>query len=119
MVLQYIFTEVFQVKFNNAREEYAQSVTSINDVLAITEETVFGSGKRGFLFTYDGHYYDGCKGMNSYATEFNSLSSWYHLHSFNQMLSNLHEASHFFFKAKYNFLKKSVFLYTYSDTIVL
>lgn len=88
----YTYGNIPKEKFNNAKMAYANANVSYENVIGLTDETVFGSAKRGFLFTFDGFYYDGCKEMKRYSTTFNSISSFYNLSSFNNMLKQLNDA---------------------------
>lgn len=90
----YCYGSIPKDKFRNACNEYAGFV-DYSECIGLTDETVFGSAKRGFLFTFDGFYYDGCS-SKSYYTEgikFNSLSSLYNLSAMNSMLERLYQAA--------------------------
>jgi hypothetical protein len=88
----YVYGKIPRDKFINARDAYAGSYVDYDDVIGLIDDTVFGGARRGFLFTYDGYYYDGCDGMRKYNSTFNSLSSLYNLTNFNNMLKKLCEA---------------------------
>lgn len=79
-------------KFVNASQSYAGKV-EYEDVIALIDETVFGSGKRGFLFTIDGFYCDGLKGFKMYKDDisFSSMSSLYNITAMNEMLKELYK----------------------------
>lgn len=79
-------------KFRNACKEYAGSV-DYSECIGLTDETVFGSGKRGFIFTFDGYYYTGCSSKRYYTEgrTFNNLSSLYNLSAMNNMLKQLYQ----------------------------
>ena len=75
---------------NNACMSYAGYVDSW-DVLGLTDETIFGSGKRGFLFTEEGFYTNDNKGLHQYGSclTYASLPS-YNVNAFNEMLGELY-----------------------------
>jgi hypothetical protein len=89
----YDYYSVPSDKVNNAITAYGDSSIDFFDVIGLTDETIFGSAKRGFLFTYDGLYFNEGNGVHSYGTSFNSLPSLYDLTRFNAMLRKLHAAS--------------------------
>lgn len=64
-----------------------------DDVLGLIDETIFGSGKKGMIFSCDGFYMDGGNGISRYADHisFNSLPSSYNLSAVNEMLTKLYE----------------------------
>lgn len=90
----YCYGSIPKDKFRNACNEYAGYV-DYSDCVGLTDETVFGSAKRGFLFTFDGFYYDGCSSKTYYTegTQFNNLSSLYNLSAMNGMLEQLYQAA--------------------------
>lgn len=90
----YCYGSIPRDKFRNACNEYAGNV-DFSECIGLTDETVFGSGKRGFLFTFDGFYYDGCNSKKYYSDgiSFNKLSSLYYLSAMNDMLSQLYKIS--------------------------
>ena len=47
--------EIPMSKFEKARESYASGV-SYRDVLGMIDESFFGDGSKGFLFTEEGYY---------------------------------------------------------------
>lgn len=51
----YGFSEITIEKVNNAKDKYANNV-SLEDVVLLIDDTVFGSGKCGVLITFDGLY---------------------------------------------------------------
>ena len=89
----HVYGNIPKDKFLNACNSYAGKV-GYNETIGLIDETVFGSGKKGFLFTFDGYYYDGCGSIKLYKnnTRFNSLGSSYNLAMMNEMLQKLYEA---------------------------
>ena len=81
-------------KFRNASREYAPDAV-FSECVGLTDETLFGSAKRGFLFTLDGFYYNGCGSKQLYADgiTFKSLSGLYNLSAMNSMLQKLYAAA--------------------------
>lgn len=79
-------------KFKNACMSYAGHVEYEN-ALGLIDETVFGSGKKGMLFTDKGVYTSDIDGIIRYADGrcFNSLSSSYNLTEVNELLEKLYE----------------------------
>ena len=90
----YCYGDIPSNKFQNACREYAGSV-SYNECIGLTDETVLGSAKRGFLFTFDGFYYNGCSSITYYyeGIQFSELPPHYNLFYMNNMLNELYEAS--------------------------
>lgn len=88
----YVYGTIPQNKFLNACNAYAGKV-QYNETIGLIDETVFGSGKKGFLFTFDGYYYDGCSSIKLYKNnmKFNSLKSPYNMAMMNEMLQKLYE----------------------------
>lgn len=88
----HVYGNIPKDKFINARNAYAGKV-EYNEVIGLIDETVFGSGKKGFLFTFDGYYYDGCKSVTLYEENrrFKSLKSPYNLAMMNELLHKLYE----------------------------
>lgn len=88
----HVYGNIPKDKFLNACNSYAGKV-GYNETIGLIDETVFGSGKKGFLFTFDGYYYDGCGSIKLYKnnTRFNSLGSSYNLAMMNEMLQKLYE----------------------------
>lgn len=87
----YIGEDVPVKKFNNACKAYAEYV-GFENCVGMTDETVFGSGKKGFLFTYDGFYYDGEPHVLQPYSEgysFNCLPELYDLKAMNRLLKKL------------------------------
>lgn len=78
-------------KYKNACQTYAGNV-DYEDVIGLIDETVWGSGKKGFLFTVDGFYYDRGSELKSYleGISFNSLPSSYNIAMMNEMLEALY-----------------------------
>ena len=64
-----------------------------DDVLGLIDETVFGSGKKGMIFSCDGFYTNSGNGIHRYADQisFNSLPNSYNLNAVNEMLTKLYE----------------------------
>lgn len=79
-------------KIDGACSAYSGYV-DYDDVFGLIDETVFGSGKRGMLFTENGFYTDGSSGYHEYkdGITFRSLSNGYNLTSMNEMLTKLYE----------------------------
>lgn len=90
----YCYGDIPLNKFRNACDTYAGYVDYI-DCIGLTDETIFGNGKRGFLFTLDGYYYNGCSCKSYYSSgkTFNSLSSLYNISAMNEMLQQLYYSS--------------------------
>lgn len=88
----HIYGNIPQNKFLNACNSYVGKV-EYKETIGLIDETVFGSGKKGFLFTFDGYYYDGCKSIHLYKEniKFKSLKSPYNLAMMNEMLQKLYE----------------------------
>ncbi len=57
--------EIPMSKFEKARESYASGV-SYWDVLGMIDESFFGDGSKGFLFTEEGYYTKGSDGCIRY-----------------------------------------------------
>ena len=57
--------EIPMSKFEKARESYASGV-SYRDVLGMIDESFFGDGSKGFLFTEEGYYTKGSDGCIRY-----------------------------------------------------
>lgn len=88
----YTYGNIPKSKINGACSTYAGSV-DYEDVFGLIDETVFGSGKRGKLFTVDGFYSDGLNGLQKYieGISFRSLPAGYNLTAMNEMLNKLYE----------------------------
>lgn len=88
----YTYGHIPRDKFNNACLNYAGHVNYEN-ALGMIDETVFGSGKKGMLFTETGLYCSDMDGILKYAEGkcFNYLSSSYNLTEVNEMLGKLYE----------------------------
>lgn len=65
-------------KFRNSCDEYPGYV-DYSECIGLTDETIFGSRKRGFMFTLDGYYYDNASSKRYYSDgrTFTSLSDLY------------------------------------------
>ena len=90
----YCYGDIPINKFRNACDTYAGYI-DYTDCIGLTDETIFGNGKRGFLFTLDGYYYDGCSSKSYYSNgkTFNSLSNLYNISAMNEMLQQLYYVS--------------------------
>lgn len=88
----YVYGNIPHTKVINACNEYAGNI-DYSEVIGLIDETVFGSAKRGFIFTFDGFYYNGSVGITPYekGVQFSQLSSLYNLDVFNSMLRKLEE----------------------------
>ncbi len=88
----YTYGNIPRNLFNNACNTYAGNV-SYENAFGLIDETVFGSGKAGFLFTDVGFYEDSGSGLQKYADgiSYNSLPSTYNLNLMNEMLSELYD----------------------------
>lgn len=78
-------------KFHNACQAYAQWV-GLENCIGMTDETIFGNGKKGFMFTYDGFYYYGEPHVLQPYSEgysFKRLPELYDLQAVNRLLSEL------------------------------
>ena len=80
-------------KFIYARNAFGSSSIEFEDVIGLTDETVFGGCERGFLFTFYGFYTDDGEGLHSYQIQYNSLGLLYNVDAFNYMLGELYKAS--------------------------
>jgi hypothetical protein len=89
----YVYGNIPYDKYINAKSAYAGLDIEFEDVIGLTDQTVFGSAKRGFLFTYDGFYSDALEGIQKYSSSFTSLPTLYNLVNFNEMLGELNNAS--------------------------
>ena len=79
-------------KVDGARKAYADGVR-YEDVLALTDETIFGGAQRGIVFTEDGYYMNGRKGITRYsARNPKGESSLYDEESLLELLQKLDEA---------------------------
>ena len=79
-------------KVDGARKAYAEGVR-YEDVLALTDETIFGGAQRGIVFTEDGYYMNGRKGITRYsARNPKGESSLYDEESLLELLQKLDEA---------------------------
>lgn len=88
----YTYGNIPRSKFDGACSSYAGCV-DYSDVLGLVDETVFGSGKKGMLFTDNGFYSSGLNRFYEYneGISFNSLSDAYNLTAMNEMLNKLYE----------------------------
>ncbi len=88
----YVYGHIPKEQFQNACASYAGHVKG-EDVFGLIDETLFGSGKKGFLFTVDGFYSSDANSLYRYdsGTTYRSLPSSYNLTLFNEMLTELYE----------------------------
>lgn len=88
----YTYGSIPKNKYVNACSSYAGRVLYEN-VYGLIDETIFGSGKAGMLFTTDRFYSNGNKGALLYADgiSYSSLPSTYNLTAMNEMLQKLYE----------------------------
>lgn len=88
----YTYGNIPRSKIDSACRAYAGKV-NYDDVFGLIDETVFGSGKKGFLFTPDGFYRDNRNKIAKYADglSYESLSSGYNVTVMNEMLEKLYE----------------------------
>ena len=88
----YTFGNIPKEKFYNACRSYAGQV-EYNKALGLIDETVFGSAKKGMLFTESGVYASGISHIMKYAdgASFSSLPSSYNLVEVNELLDKLNE----------------------------
>ena len=88
----YTYGNIPKSKIDGACGAYAGKV-NYDDVFGLIDETVFGSGKKGFLFTPDGFYCDGSNKISKYADgiSYKSLPSSYNVTAMNEMLEKLYE----------------------------
>ncbi len=88
----YTYGHIPRDKFNNACINYAGHVNYEN-ALGMIDETVFGSGRKGMLFTDKGLYCSDMDGILKYEEGrcFNYLPSSYNLTEVNEMLGKLYE----------------------------
>lgn len=84
------YGDIPMYKFQNACETYAGYV-DYSECIGLTDETIFGNGKRGFLFTLDGFYYYGCSSKRYYSDgiSFKTLGC-YNTSVMNEMLDQLY-----------------------------
>lgn len=87
----FVYGKIPKDRYYGACSAYAGNVNYEN-VIGLIDETVWSSGKKGCLFTFDGFYYDGCKEMIRYdkGITWNSFRS-YNLATLNEMLKKLYE----------------------------
>lgn len=88
----YTYGNLPKSKIDGACRSYAGSV-DYSDVFGLIDETVFGSGKKGFLFTADGFYNDSSSGFCRYSDgiSYKSLPPSYNLTAMNEMLDKLYQ----------------------------
>lgn len=87
----YIGEDIPVKKFHNACQAYAEWV-GIENCIGMTDETIFGNGKKGFMFTYDGFYYYGephVLQLYSSGYSFKRLPELYDLRAVNRLLKEL------------------------------
>lgn len=88
----WIADDIPEEKVNGARKAYADGVR-YEDVLALTDETIFGGAQRGIVFTEDGYYMNGRRGITRYsARNPKGESSLYDEESLLELLGKLDEA---------------------------
>ena len=88
----WIADDIPREKVEGARKAYADGVR-YEDVLAMTDETIFGGAQRGIVFTEDGYYMNGRKGITRYsARNPKGESSLYDEESLLELLQKLDEA---------------------------
>lgn len=77
---------------NNACMTYAGNIRK-EDVFGLIDETVFSSGKKGFLFAEDGFYHSDDNSICRYdeGINYRSLPSSYNLAAFNELLTELYQ----------------------------
>lgn len=87
----YLAGNISDKRFRNACKSYAGPV-ELSECIGMTDETTFGSGKKGFLFTYDGFYASGIQGLKRYTAgpQFKDLPGLYDLDAVNDLLGRLH-----------------------------
>lgn len=78
-------------KCRNAINSYAPQITE-SDVIALVDETIFGSAKTGVLFTETGFYYNGGYKKYSDNVQFKNFRNYDTVTKFNTMLSELYKA---------------------------
>lgn len=87
----YVYGSIPMDKCMNAISEYAPFVSPY-EVLGLIDTTIFGTGKKGMLFTETGYYYkiDNSPGYYEYSDD-TSWSSFgdYNVSALNDMLSDL------------------------------
>ena len=88
----YTYGNIPKSRIDGACKSYAGSV-DYNEVLGLIDETVFGSRKKGFLFTVDGFYTDGNNKFLRYSDgiSYKSLGAGYNLTAMNEMLDKLYQ----------------------------
>ena len=81
----YVYGRIPSELINNACMTYAGNVRK-EDVFGLIDETVFSSGKKGFLFAEDGFYHSDDNSICRYDEGINylSLPSSYNLAAFNE-----------------------------------
>ena len=86
----YTYGSIPRAKFNNACLSYAGHV-EYDKALGLIDETVFGSGKKGMLFTEVGLYASGITHIMKYSDgpSFTSLPDSYNLTEINELLDKL------------------------------
>lgn len=88
----YVYGHIPKEQFQNACASYAGHVKG-EDVFGLIDETLFGNGKKGFLFAENGFYSSDGNELYRYdaGVTYRSLSSSYNLTLFNEMLTELYE----------------------------
>lgn len=88
----YVYGHIPNELINNACMSYAGNVKKEN-VFGLIDETLFNSGKKGFLFTENGFYSSNDNAINKYedGITYRSLPSSYNITAFNEMLTKLYE----------------------------
>lgn len=88
----YVYGRIPSELINNACMTYAGNVRK-EDVFGLIDETVFSSGKKGFLFAEDGFYHSDNNSICRYdeGINYRSLPSSYNLAAFNELLTELYQ----------------------------
>lgn len=88
----YTYGNIPKKCIDGALSSYAGYI-EYDDVFGLIDETIFGSGKKGMIFSCDGFYTDRGNGFHKYADHisFTTLANSYNLTAMNEMLTKLYE----------------------------